>query len=68
MTTLPIIVTIIMAMAVLIGVGITEFRSRNEPNDRESDVPGMGNALNKKQDAKDAQLTTRVDDFNPVRV
>ncbi|MBC7920283.1 MAG: hypothetical protein H7Z75_04260 [Ferruginibacter sp.] len=68
MTTLAIIITVAMAVTVLIGVGITELRSRNKPSHRKTNMPEMGNALNKEQDAKDAQRTTRVDDFNPGKV
>ena len=57
-----------MAVAVLVGVGITEFRSRNKLSQHKTNMPEMGNALNKEQDAKDAQRTTRVDDFNPGNV
>ncbi|MES2730118.1 MAG: hypothetical protein V4714_00145 [Bacteroidota bacterium] len=65
MGTLAVIITIIVAVIGLVAVGYNEFRSRNHDSNQKTDVPIVGEVLNKKQDAKDAQRTSRIDDFNP---
>ena len=65
MGVLAVIITIIVAVVVLIAVGYTEIRSRNQRTDEKTNVPVVGDALDGKQDVKDAQHTTRLDEFNP---
>ena len=65
MGTTAVIITIAMAVIVLLGIGLNEIRSRNRRSDQKTKVPIVGDVLNTREDVKDEQKTTDLDDFRP---
>ena len=65
MGTTAVIITIAMAVIVLLGIGLNEIRSRNRRSDQKTKVPIVGDVLNRREDVKDEQRTTDLDDFRP---
>lgn len=65
MGTTAIIITIAMAVAVLLAIGLNEMRSRHRRSDQKTNVPVVGDILNRTEDIKDEQKTPRLDDFSP---
>jgi hypothetical protein len=65
MGTTAIIITIAMAVVVLLAIGLNEIRSRNRRSDQRTNVPVVGDVLNRKEDIKDEQKTPGLDDFSP---
>ena len=65
MGTTAVIITIAMAVLLLLGIGLNEIRSRNRRSDQKTKVPIVGDVLNRREDVKDEQRTTDLDDFRP---
>jgi len=65
MGTTAIIITIAMAVIVLLATGLNEIRSRKRRSDQKTNVPVVSDVLNRKQDIKDQQKTSGLDDFSP---
>jgi hypothetical protein len=54
-----------MAVIVLLGIGLNEIRSRNRRSNQKTRVPIVSDVLDRKEDVKDEQKTTDLDDFRP---
>ena len=65
MGTTAVIITIAMAVIVLLGIGLNEIRSRNRRSNQKTRTPIVSDVLNRKEDIKDEQRTTDLDDFRP---
>jgi hypothetical protein len=65
MGTTAVIITVAMAVLVLLAVGLNEIRSRNRRSDQRTNVPVVGDILDRKEDRQDEKATPTLNDFSP---